>query len=233
MDSNDTVATRLRFETAQFHSQTKWLISGPEESASDSDSDSDTSGSDDDAAQPSYLAEAVRAHLDCLLDLSNALEYPAEDPEENEDRPSALQVGQRPAHDYHTDLIRAKFPEIQIALAECLGKISWDRYQRMQKERDRNAMALVASATEEQVDVEAVAKSQFANSEFQDSGLGTSLPPGPATEYAETIISYMTSMTGGKRIQIPPLSAEAKAGAKFECNACGKHIFAQNNREWR
>jgi len=172
-------------------------------------------------------------HIDCLVDLSDALEHPAEDPQQHKDEPSVLRVKQRAAHDYHADLILAKFPKAHIELAECLGKISWDRYQRMQQEREINAKAVVASSVQEQELQGCGNKSHVADSEFQDSGLGTSLPSAPPTRYAETMISYMTSVAEGKRVQIPSLSAEARSGQKFECNACGKLIRAQNNREWR
>jgi hypothetical protein len=236
LDVNDPVAIRLRVEMAQLHSQTKWLTSRPEESSSDSsDNDSDASGLGGAPTELGHLAEDVKTHIDCLTELSNALEFPAEDPEDDDDEPSALRVEQRTAHGYYADLILAKFPKAQIELAESLGKISWDRYQRMQQEREYNSSANAVSSIQEQHVGEAATKSRFADSEFQDSGLGTSLqvPSVSATRYAETIISYMTSMTGGKRVQIPPLSAEAKAGAKFECNACSKYICAETNREWR
>jgi len=163
LNKKDAVAVRLRDETAQFHSQTIWLISGPEESSSDSsDSDSDASGSRHVPTALSHLAEDVKMHIDCLTDLSIALEFPAEDPVETDDVPSTLRVEQRAAHDYHADLILAKFPKAQIELAETLGKISWDRYQRMQQEREYNAQANTTSVVQEQ-HVEGIAtKSRFA-----------------------------------------------------------------------
>lgn len=62
-------------------------------------------------------------HIQCLKDLSNSLESPAIDPEPT-DEPSVLNIQQRTAHDYHVDLITAKFPKAQMELAECLGKTS-------------------------------------------------------------------------------------------------------------
>jgi hypothetical protein len=97
----------------------------------------------------------------------------------------------------------------------------------MQQEREENAKANATMKAPV-----SAAKSLAAISEFQDSGLGTSLPSAP-TRYAETVISFMTSIAGGKRVQIPSLPAEAKTGARFECHACGRHIRATNNRDWR
>jgi hypothetical protein len=233
---DNSTAIQLQVQNSQIHSQTRWLLKESDENVSDSDSDGDSS-SDSDSSTPgnkggglARFAEDVKMHVQCLSDLSNALESPAIDPEPT-DEPSVLKIEQRAAHDYHVDLITAKFPKTQTSLAECLGKMSWDRYQRMQQERESNARNIAGSAPEEEV-VASAQKSQIADSDFKDSGLGTSLPA-PPTRYAETVISYMTSIAGGKRIQIPPLPADAKTGCQFECNACGRHIRAVNNREWR
>lgn len=218
------------------YSQIRWLLKEPDGNVSDSDSDG-YSSSDSDSSTPenkgvglARFAEDVKMHVQCLSDLSNTLESPAIDPAPT-DEPSVLKIEQRAAHDYHVDLITAKFPKAQISLAECLGKMSWDRYQRMQQEREINARNVVGSAPEEEM-MASVQKSRVADSDFKDSGLGTSLPA-PPTRYAETVISYMTSIAGGKRVQIPSLPTDAKTGSQFECNACGRHIRAVNNREWR
>lgn len=208
----------------------------PDGNVSDSDSDGYSSSDSDNPISENkngglnHFAEDVKMHVQCLSDLSSTLEFPAVDPEPT-DEPSVLRIEQRAAHDYHVDLITAKFPKAQISLAECLGKMSWDRYQRMQQEREINARYVAGSAPEEEA-VASAQKSRLADSEFKDSGLGTSLLA-PPTHYAETVISFMTSIAGGKRVQIPPLPQEAKSGSQFECNACGRHIRATNNREWR
>jgi hypothetical protein len=205
-----------------------------EDGVSDSDSDSESNASSDEGEGNSLasLAADVKMHVQCLTDLSNTLEYPANDPEPS-DEPSVPMVRLRTAHDYHKDLIVAKFPNVQPQLAECLGKISWDRYQRMQHQREINATMGEKPLTEDEGHLISVQKSHAADSEFKDSGLGTSLPSMPATRYAETVISFMTSMTEGKRIHIPPLPSEGRTGVKFECTACGRHIRALNNRDWR
>lgn len=217
--SGDVTVMHMCSSTAEIYEQTKWLSKGFDECTSDSDSDSD------DTEEIKTLAEDVKTYTNCLIDLSTALDSPAVDPIHH-DEPCGLKIEQRAAHDYHADLILAKYPKANADLVECLGKTSWQRYQRIKEERESNATA--------QMHLEApAAKSHVADSEFQDSGLGTSLPSAPRTTYAETIISFMTSIAGGKRVQIPPLSAQAKAGAIFECNACGRHIRATTNRDWR
>jgi hypothetical protein len=202
-----------------------------EDDVSDCDSDSNASSDEGKGSSLASLAADIKVHIQCLIDLSNTLEYPAIDPEPS-DKPSIPMVQQRDAHDYHKELIVAKFPKVQPELAECLGRISWDRYERMQQQREINATT-GTDPLAKQGHFTSVQKSQAADSEFKDSGLGTSLPSMPATQYAETVISFMTSMTEGKRVQIPPLPSEAREGVQFECTACGRHICALNNRDWR
>lgn len=206
----------------KLHSQTAWLLTDREDDVSNSDTES-SSSSDEDTTQVQELVHRVRTYTNCLIDLGIALDNPALEPE-HDDGPSLITLEQRSAHDYHTDLIKAKFPDAEYRLLQNLGHTSWDRYQRMQQERDLNAHTLL--------EPEACTKSQAASSEFQDSGIGTSLPQTVPT-YAETIVSFISSISDGNRVNIPPLSAEAKKGLPFECNACGKLIRATNNREWR
>jgi hypothetical protein len=167
------------------------------------------------------LAQSIKVYTDCLTDLSSALVCPALEPE-YDNEPSAVALETYSANDYHTELIRAKFPRAEMILLQCLGKTSWDRYLRMQRERDSNAHTISIQD----------GKSCFSRSEFQDSGIGASLPHG-ASSYAETIISFATSISGGKRVDIPPLPPGAKKGVPFECNACGNSVKATNNRDWR
>lgn len=218
---------QLRTSNAEIYDKTKWLLSTADESSGDSDSDIPSSEEGSQNVSFTRLVEDVRMHTGCLMDLNAALECPAVDQDFN-DEPTATKIEQRAAHDYHADLVLAKFPHANANLVQCLGKISWDRYQRMQQEREQNSK----TTTSELSGLNVATKSEFANSDFQDSGLGTSLPAVP-TQYAETMISFMTSIAGGKRVNIPLLSAEAKTGAPFECNACGKQIRVKNNRDWR
>ncbi|KAF2131117.1 hypothetical protein P153DRAFT_384331 [Dothidotthia symphoricarpi CBS 119687] len=224
---DDTVIAHLKVTTAQIHDQTKWLLAGDEGTSdgdddSDSDSDSETLGDEVGSNAFTRLVENIKTYTDCLVDLSPALECPAIDPE-HDDEPSVLRVEQRAAHEYHAELILAKYPNASFEMVDCLGKTSWARYQRMQQEREHNVHAY---------DYEQRSRIADSKSKFQDSGLGTSIPPANSA-YAETVISFMTGVTGGKRVQIPSLPAEAKNGSPFECHACGRRIRATTNREWR
>ncbi|KAL7773679.1 hypothetical protein CFE70_003645 [Pyrenophora teres f. teres 0-1] len=218
-------------DNAEVCDQAKVLLSNFNESLNDSDS-SDGDTSDDDAIESGIndVVEDVKTYTSCLLDLSAAFECPARDVDK-EDGPTIVNVEERAAHDYHTQLLLAKFPSAQMELIDRLGETSWNRYQRMVRERELNANAQMQAELHTSQHKET--KSLIADSEFQDSGLGTSLPSASSLSYAESIISFGTSMGGGKRIQVPPLSKEAKSGAKFECNACGQQITARTNRDWR
>lgn len=203
-----------------------------EELASDSSSDSDCTGSEDETPQRGMvdLVEEVRTLVNCLFDLSSAIERPAADPKDG-DEPSTSDLGQRAAHDYHTDLIKAKYPDAQLDLVQCLGRISWNRYQRMQQERELNAEAAQLGSVH--AHNQSAVKSQATSSSFKDSGVGSSMPSATISHYAETVVSFMTGVSEGKRVSIPSLSAGARKGEPFDCNACGRPISVMSNRKWR
>ncbi|KAH7116726.1 hypothetical protein B0J11DRAFT_494113, partial [Dendryphion nanum] len=204
------------------YDQTKWLI---DENASDSGSDSEGSSDEGQSTQVEIILEDIKMYTQCLVDLNIALECPAVDPDFVERGIHIDRLETRNAHDYYSDLIVAKYPEANIDLVECLGKANWERFQRMQIERANNLQSYKPIvATFEQ--------SAVSKSEFRDSGLGTSVPAQTST-YAQTIISFMTSLSGGKHLQIPPIPLEGKNGQPFECLACGRDVLVQTNREWR
>jgi hypothetical protein len=213
----------LCIAATELYSQTKWLLTDPNDDASDSDSDSGSSSDEAATNKLQELVQSIKTYTNCLIDLGTALNCPALEPE-HDDKPGLVRLEQRSGHDYHTDLVTNKFPQAELCLQRSLGKISWDRYLRMQQERYSNAHGPSTSTSGD--------KSRAADSEFQDSGLGTSLPQ-LGSAYAPTILSFTTSISGGNGVRIPPLSAEAKKGLPFECNACGNYIRATNNREWR
>lgn len=221
----------LRSSGAQvLYEQTKWILAGHNENDSDSGSDSDSSGNELDMSSVESVVGDIKTYTQCLVDLNAALECPATDPDHGEDEPGIPRLEKRSAYDYYADLIIAKYPRASLEVVECLGKANWDRYQRMQLERSNNLNALTADIAEHPISV--APKSLLADSEFQDSGLGTSIPA-QQSAYAETVLSFMSSISGGQHARMPPLPAEAKNGAPFECGACGKNIKITTNRAWR
>jgi hypothetical protein len=219
----DDTGLRLRAAAIELSDQTRWLLAASVDDVSGNDADESSSSDDETDGRMLGLVRSVKHYIDCLVDLGTALNCPALEPEQD-DRPSPVPLQQRSAHDYHTDLIRAKFPNAELCLLQSLGKTSWHRYQRMRRERELNAEAKRTVLLSN--------KSQAAESSFHDSGLGTSLAR-PPSSYAETLLSFVTHMSEGRKIGVPPLPAEARNGQRFECTACGKLITAGSNREWR
>ncbi|KAF2190740.1 hypothetical protein K469DRAFT_733407 [Zopfia rhizophila CBS 207.26] len=147
------------------------------------------------------VVEDIKTYTQCLVDLSGALECPATDPEYHDHVPAIPRLEKRGGRDYYADLIIAKYPKASLKL-------------RMQVERRNNANVSAAD------EIEVQARSVTSKLHLTQS-----------STWAKTIISFMSSISGGSRAQIPSLPAEAKNGQYFECSACGKYIRARTNRE--
>lgn len=119
-----------------------------------------------------------------------------------------------------SDKISTRFPEADHFMVRRLGKTNYDRYLRCQEIRNQSqsADALPTSATD---------APDGASSKFHDSGIGSSLP----TTYAETVMSYGADEV--RRVRLPPLPAQAKDGASFECVCCGKLVTVRTNSAWK
>ncbi|KAJ6272255.1 hypothetical protein PSV08DRAFT_361332 [Bipolaris maydis] len=227
---NDDSVRRQHAAASELYSEWKWYLKAADESSSEEESDSGDDHEEEDSlpTRVNVMIRRAKTYINCLIGLGTALECPAPD-ESHDDEPGVVGVGPRFAQDYHTDLIQAKYPEAEIHLVQVLGKISWSRFLRMQRERENNTAAapelqgLLAPLT---------TKSTGFSSEFQDSWIGTSLAKSKPS-YAESTVSFMTCVSGGERVRIPPLPAEGKNGRPFECIACAGLIRAKNNREWR
>ncbi|KAF9698356.1 hypothetical protein EKO04_003901 [Ascochyta lentis] len=216
----------------EVYGQMQLLVADANHSASDEDDETDVESDADKRVKPSVeigkMINEINVYVQCLVDLGAALQCPAVAREPDE-HATARPLEERTANDYHAGLISNRYPRADTVLVERLGQISWSRFLRMQHERDNNTternriqQPLVADAT----------KSLLSISEFQDSGLGTSLPTA-LSSYAESTVSFMTSISGGERVRIPPLPSEGKKGVPFDCTACGRSVRATNNREWR
>jgi hypothetical protein len=140
-------------------------------------------------------------------------------------------------HQYFTNCIRERFPDVPLIIAAHLGKANLRRYQLLQYMRENQ---------HNQVSEEAIIVSIHDNSskppvsEFQDSGYASITEPLPIntatthSTYAQTIVSSrVSSLTEDGRSKYPLLSDEAKAGEPFECAACGQNIIARRNYEYR
>ncbi|EUC42453.1 hypothetical protein COCMIDRAFT_51464, partial [Bipolaris oryzae ATCC 44560] len=226
----DASVQRQQTTASELYREWKWYLKATDESESEDESDSGDDHEEEDnlPTRVDVMIRRLKTYINCLIGLGTALECPAPD-ESHDDEPGVVGLGPRFAHDYHTDLIQAKYPVADVYLVQVLGKISWSRFLRMQRERDNNT-----AATPELQGLLAplATKSTGLSSEFQDSGIGTSLAKSQSS-YAESTVSFMTSISGGERVRIPPLPAEGENGQPFECIACAKIVRAENNREWR
>lgn len=196
---------------------------------SDNQTPSDSESEDDDSSirlEPisiELVIRKIRTYTECLQDIGQSLDHPALDNSDDEETPFS-KIDLCSTEDYHAERLRAKFPTAEMNMLQCLGRMSWHRYQRVQKGRKRNA--------QRQNVVVLDGKSSAVNTEFVDSGLDTSLPAA-ASSHAAIKKSIMASVNDGKQIHIPPLSAEAKDGHPFECVACGDLVCYTKDHDWR
>lgn len=212
-----TTATILH--NLQSHIKDTEQTTSDEESDSTDESDTANNESSESSHYLARLIGAVRRCISCLVDLGMVLRNSAESSKPSEE----LNVAQnhRAANDWHGELITRKYPHADALLLRGFGQVSWTRFVRLQQEREVNAdkrteLSLV-NAT----------KSLASASDFKDSGLGTSLP------YAQSTVSFMTSMTSDERLKVPKLPVEGKRGQSFDCTACGRLVKSRNDREWR
>ena len=229
--SSNDLTDSLRDTAAELYGQSRRLLVCTGTPDSDSESDTSDSEAEPELNEDRHWVNRVTTYIECLTDIGIALERPALEPGSRE-QASLIDLEQRTAHDYHTDLILAKHPQADPDLAQALGRLSWDRYERLQLHRERQAQLAKDVGFQAFEGKSRPAGTEF-GTEFQDSGIGTSLPA-TVTSYAKTTVSFMTSMTtGGDRIRIPPLPEEAKNGESFECVACCMKVHVTDNRTWR
>lgn len=203
------------------YQQNQWQISDSETS-SDSEIDNGDSCVHFEPITIKLAVRKIRIYVECLRDIGQSLDRPALD-DWNDQEPSLLGTDQRTAEDYHTERLRAKFPSAEIRMLQGLGKASWYRYQRMQKERELNAQRQNVAKLD--------GRSCASRSEFVDSGLGASTAAA-SSSYATSVMSLMSSISRGRRAHVPSLSAEAKDGSPFDCVACGKVVKFTNDNDW-
>lgn len=220
--SNNKETAFLYNRAIKIYQQTQWLLDD-DPSSSESDVAHSFSGDTVEPVLTGVLIRKVRIYTECLVEIGDSLGCPATD-DLNAEEPTGLGLEQRSAEDYHTERLRAKFPLADYVFLQAFGGTCWDRYQRMQRERELNVRHQLMTLSN--------TKSHAVYSEFRDSGLGTS-NLAATSPYAATILSFLSSVAGGKHIKIPSLSAEAKAGSEFECIACSRFIQATNERDWR
>ena len=121
-----------------------------------------------------------------------------------------------------------KFPLADLRLMHRLGEANWQRH-----------LSLRANDNQQESEVpQALPKITFvAVSEFQDSGLGSSLPA--RSSYAATVASHSSFQTtaddkNGGSLRVPPTPKQVSEGEPFSCQICGQFLTTIRNRvDWR
>lgn len=177
--------------------------------------------------QPDYegqtierLCDSLRNMIESLIILGPSLEAIADDETDDEEARAWVELQDRAAHEYFVDLISLRFPSADHQLVQALGRSNWDRYNHVQRLRER---------INEQTGTEK------ARSEFHDSGVGSSAPAQQSDrqanlDYAATIISSRAE-TSHKRM--PPLPAIARTGVPFRCEICSRSVLISRTKMWK
>lgn len=189
-----------------------------------SDSESSSESVSDDWDQ---IASDMRTDVECLIDLEPLIKCPFIDSRKAKSHQTqTTETPQWTPLKLYSDRIANRFPVAQAELVERLARANWDRFQRIQLEKERN----IVNRDDERVAQEAdLTTPTETGSAFQDSGLGTSLRTG--SRYAETVMSY--KQDNGHSIKVPQLPPEAKNGTPFCCLACGRRVRIRGDTMWK
>ncbi|KAK1759052.1 hypothetical protein QBC47DRAFT_97977 [Echria macrotheca] len=209
----------LAIKLTATNAETSYAIHSNDQ-GSDSDSSSDASYDvrEDNLKE---VLEDLKVDAQCLMDLDPLFKNPALDLSLTKQK-AAETIEWAPEKAY-CEKVQQRFPQASISLVHRLGKANWDRYLRLQYQR--NTTHEPSESAPQDVDTGTVA-----GSKFHDSGMGTSLPT--ASSYAETVMTY-TAGTDGEKIRIPQLPEDAKRGESFECIACARLIRATTTTSWK
>ncbi|KAL9091113.1 MAG: hypothetical protein Q9165_005040 [Trypethelium subeluteriae] len=177
------------------------------------------------------LIEDLDTDVQCLVDLTPALQSPAW--EGADERVDVANAGMGPAITEHrpfTELIRSTFPKADIGLAERLGQLNWERWLRLQEQRRSN------EEEENQEILQLDARTVAPSSKFRDSGVGASLPA--ATRYTPSFApsiapSVNSTILEGNRPIMPPLPKSAESGDAFTCPACSRLVRVSTKELWK
>ena len=131
--------------------------------------------------------------------------------------PSLKEATDRGACFYFSDIIRSKFKNAPDALADHLGRLNLERYNRMAAARDENLMRGHDAYEVPQTDSVGPKTTSF-----HDSGVRSSLPSVPPPQ----------SIAGQSRMKLPPFPGTARK-SPFACDFCGKLVWFATKREWK
>ena len=169
----------------------------------------------------------LESYTTCLMDLLPTLESTLQQHEVSTGKEN-VRIGAQHFHvseaaQHFVFQIRDKFPAADTTLLERLGEANWQRFMRIRR-----------SQTIEDEPIQNVFKPV---SEFQDSGLGSSLPTKSA--YASSHVSHTSFLSSQStasqgRLRVPPTPPEVALGESFECFLCKQRQGKIKNRiDWK
>ncbi|CAI6342535.1 unnamed protein product [Periconia digitata] len=177
------------------------------------------------------LFQTLGNMIDSLRLLRSSLESVIDEDIDDGQAQSYMSVQDRSAYEYYVDLISQRFPSVSSKLAQELGKANWDRYKYVSR---------LGENVQREIEVAETKKPQ---SEFYDSGIGSSAPPETVVDNddlpvihnhqpdcAATIIS---SRADASHKRLPPLSDEARSGIPFECEICHRTLQIRRTKDWK
>jgi len=189
---------------------------------SESDSGSESSFSGSDAYTVEDVIEDLKTDIQCLVDLGPRYKEPIRDQVATKEEAVLVRTG--PAWDpaeYLASRIRHRYPEGDIELTGILGRVNWDRLQRLYATKEANTRDREAQQRPGLAPISQAKPSgsygTVKGTEFHDSGLGTSVKT--PSSYAETVLSYQG--TQGGSVKIPPVPPECLKGGNLVCDICG------------
>ncbi|KAF2122842.1 hypothetical protein BDV96DRAFT_8996 [Lophiotrema nucula] len=181
------------------------------------------------------LLNELHPSIEAFLDLS-----------EDHSVPTFKDASDRGAYLYFSDIVRTRFSAISEELADALGMLNLERYNRMSAEREANLKTSLDVPETESVAPKTVS--------FHDSGIGSSVPSANAPSVrtsslrapsirAPSVVassvsapsvaasSMFSALAGKSRSRLPSLPKNAGTGS-FSCDYCGKQVRYRSKRDW-
>jgi hypothetical protein len=161
--------------------------------------------------------------------------------------PSLMEATDRGAYLYFSDIVRSKFEKVPEALADLLGKLNLERYNRMAATRKSNL-----TSGYDIYETPQVASIGRKSTSFYDSGVGSSLLSMPPPQSIASILfspvagqgrltvpppqsiapSLFSTLAGQSRMKLPLFPGTATTSPST-CDFCGKSIRFSTKREWK
>ncbi|KAF2874548.1 hypothetical protein BDV95DRAFT_604718 [Massariosphaeria phaeospora] len=219
---------RVQDQELVFHARNhlQALIHQFEETEHSTDGDSSTSTDERDVDEDDTLHECIadlQEYVQLLNELHSSIEsfLPLSEDAQGATLKEAADHG---AYLYFSDIVRSRYKEAPEALADRLGQLNLERYNRLAAARDVNLQSEMESYEISQTSSE-LPKSTL----FHDSGLGSSVPPTSLPSVSAP--SMFSALAGNSRSRLPSFPRSAR-NRPLVCGYCGKTALFRTKREW-